>query len=515
MPPKFMHKMPTFLSVILYLFTFVACLMMADAFGDVTFEANQYPDILPIWQDHKLDLLMMLSCLVFWYFAHKHKEKWRDNIFEDNVLSSHITGQFLTWIALAIGIYSSVTSAAFLKWFSPSGTAIGSADYGIDIVLGLIALTLFGFIKHGIHSAAKSERQDEQQKAYINELHETIRLAPPGTFPHRLALYADVLEDFASEGTVSEWNEYILIPEEDRLNHCDAVLDCQRAVIRASLVALARLAGHYDNAPLGNGSHLQYRANLMLTTHAQNSERLLAIGDAESFETRFNIGITATPQYQLILDSRYSVLVDSDDVSIIEISQEDTESGSQASFKPCSFQPDPQVRNAIFPVYWSEDKTNTFTYYNMIGAPKALATCHPQFIPDTVQHSMGLRKEGYPAPLAKQAEDYFASDEKGRSIVSLPISSQRFLDESLKPANMVGIVNIYRNKKDIFSGSEKNFELFSAFTLPLQLALARIIGMHIAVLEDKAELQQAQSTQGNSKGQQHKNNGNKVGDEIY
>lgn len=254
MPPNFVHskflrRVPTIISVALYLFTLVACLMMADAFGDVTFQSNQFPNLSPIWLHHKLDLGLMIICVLFWYLAHSHKEKWRDNVLEDNVFSSHITGQFLTWIALAIGIYSSVTSAAFLQWFSPVGANIGQAKYGIDIVLGMIALILFGFIKHGIHSAAKSERQDEQQKAYINELHETIRLAPPGTFPHRLALYADVLEDFASEGTVSEWNEYIIIPEADRLNHCDAVLDCQRAVIRASLVALARLAGHYDNAP--------------------------------------------------------------------------------------------------------------------------------------------------------------------------------------------------------------------------------------------------------------------------
>lgn len=512
-------NLKTGISVWLYSFTFLTCLMLADAFGDVTFTAGQYPDLSALWKEHKLDLVLTLICLISWFFCHKFKAQIRNIELEDKVLGNHITGQFLTWIALAIGIYSSVTSSAFLQWFSPAANAVGQAKYGIDLVLGFIALTLFGFIKHGSHVADKAKQQDKQQAEYINELHETIRLAPPRTFPHRLALYADVMEDFAVEVTVSEWSDYLQKPENERLAQCEDLLESQRSVIRACLVALARLAGHYDNAPLGNGSNLQYRANLMLTTHAQNPQRLAALGEEKDFEHRFNIGVEATPQYQLILDKRYSVLVDSDDVSIIDISEEDTHTKSTASFKACQFLHDDKVKNAIFPVYWSDEQSTTHNYYNMIGAPDALATCQPQFIPDTIRRAKELGGAGYSAPLAKQAVEYFTNDEKGRSIVSLPISSQRFMNHSLKPAKMVGVVNIYRNKKDIFSGNEKNFSLFCDFTLPLQLALARIISMHIAVLEDKADLQQNAALQKSEdvspQTKPLKNNGNQIADEIY
>jgi len=450
-------------------------------------EKYGYLSFIGYWQLHWLALVVLILSVFFTSLFYTKYKEYVSIVLENKLFGHSITVQVLTVISLVLGIYASVTSASILSWLSPENNQIGMANFGVEYIIFLFILVFISLVKYGIVTSRLLTTEKAEQKTFVaeietkqtervDELERVIRLAPPGNFPSQFADYADILEDFATTKVLQNTIAFeALPPEKKTLQKWTEIVKEQQNYIRASLIAFARLAGTYDNAALGPSSPLEYRANLMFKV--KDPELLKILQKDKNHDKRFFLGHGSSPTYQLILSREYSVLVSNEDETLV------SDTDNQIDYKIKTFPDDNAVADAIFPVYLDAEENDTV--HNMFGAPKAISTCHPQFIVNTKNSANSLHQKGMSGPIVKEAIDYFTGEKKGRSIISLPISHQRFLQSSLKPENMVGVLNIYRNKADLFSKDTEKFNNFSYLTLPLQISLSRIVHFHLMTLKEK------------------------------
>ncbi len=485
------HLVQIIFTVVLYLIIIISTFFLCFKLGGYkVFGVNVVEDsygFLGYWKLNWGAPLMLLSCLATTVLAYTRFKSYISTGLENLIFGHSITAQLLTVISLSLGIYTSVTSASILNWFSPGINAIGEARYGVEYILFITVIVFLSLVKYGIVTARviKIEKAEHRknvtdieikQTKRVDELERVIRLAPPGKFPSQFAHYADILEDLATENVFNATLAFESLSDEQKtITAWERLIEEQQNYIRASLIALARLAGTYDNAALGVSSPLEYRANLMFKI--KDPELLAIIQNKKKHQKRFFIELGSNPEYHLVHSKEYSVLVDNEDESLV------SSHSDQYTIK--TFLCDPKVIDAVFPVYLDGEGNNTV--YNMFGGPEAIATCHPQFIANTKNSADTLHEKGMPKPLVDAAVSYYSGDEKGKSIVSLPISHQRFLQSSLKPENMNGVINIYRNKVDLFSNDDDKFTSFSHLTLPLQISISRIVHFHLMTLKEKSK----------------------------
>ncbi|MDD9177346.1 MULTISPECIES: hypothetical protein [Aliivibrio] len=436
------------------------------------------------WLYFVLSILLLIASLIGFYFLSKRAV----SVFDSRIIGNSVLIQILTISSLLIGIYTSVTSSSILGWLAPIKDEIGVAKFGIEYCLFFFLCLLFLFVKHGLVSTklkqkelnddiARSDKLEKAQSERVDKLQEFMRLMPPGDFASKLSTYADILEDFSSELVLELTSNYV--DNENRtLEDWEQLISLQKQYIRASVIAFARLAANYDCAVVGPSSSVTYRANLMIK--ADDKEQKVLFG-GEEYEKRFFLNIDAKPSYQLSLHKNYSVKVNNQDDSLLKAMPEE---GSNIR-KVKDFKHDEEVNNLVLPVY--VDDTEKSTVYNMLGAPLAVATCQPQFIPDTEKSTKHLNDAQLPKPLIEEAIKYFKQDYKGKSIVALPLSTKRYTAEHLKPANINGVLNIYRDKADLFSGDDDKFNNFFHLTSPLLVSLSRIVEYHLIALALKDE----------------------------
>jgi hypothetical protein len=297
---------------------------------------------------------------------------------------------------------------------------------------------------------------------------------------------SDQAEDFhiLAADEYEEFESFLLDEdktEEEKQQFSEKTIENQRKTIRAILTAFGRLARAYDNVnPMDNSSDIEYRANLMLSV-SPDSDALEAIFPATKLENRFAVPFDAKPEYLLVVDSRLSVKINKISPPLfVEVGK--SNGGDTTEIEPNKFTMDNKVKSALLPVYWNKHDKN-FINYNMIGAPIAIATGTNQFIPDT--HTAIETATHYSKDIQEKALNYFKIDEKGRSIVSFPVATRHFKchpNEETLPSSYFGTINLYRNKPNIFSGHNDNFQFFSDFTRPLSLILGRVTMLHIASL---------------------------------
>ncbi|WP_392340952.1 hypothetical protein [Moritella marina] len=493
---KHKNKLKLLFTVLIYLSFLLTAFNFSSTLGDLKIlgtefkntefvEVNKYSNFKEFWILNFLDVLYLVSSVLLLSFSYFKLPHWLHSGLEERVIGSTVSIQILTVATLVIGIYSSVTSAAILDWFSPKADKFGYAQYNIDMIIFVLAVVFLGFVRHGMLSAKLHKQERDEYKENVTQLERVIRLAPPGKFASQLAHYGDILEDLSFDKFSKKGFDF-LDSSDRKLSDWNDVVEEQQNTIRACLIAFSRLAGSYDNAPLGVGSELEYRANLMFNT--DDDKLLKVLQEGKKHRDTFSIGLNSKPTFQLVLNSEYSVLVTTEDETIIN----ELDATSDYEVKP--FEKDNQICDAVFPVY-IEKKTapedanshsNKASVYNLFGAPESIYSCHPKFISDTDYFASRLHERGTPKPLAEAAINYYKSDVKGKSIVSLPLSTSRFLQSKLKPSSMNAVVNIYRNKSNLFLGDEDKFNTFCHLTLPLQISLSRLVVLHSAILLEKS-----------------------------
>lgn len=435
-------------------------------------------------------LLLLLSIIVL-----------HSNIISSDKLNNALFNQSYTPAILnagfiIVGIYTSVTSAAILAWISPdTEVLLAHSKYKFDLFLTLSLILIHFQIKH--FRAVKTELElaikvqtardrihnkniktsESELKKRIEQLADVIRLAPPNNFAAELSNYADILEDWSTNHMLTLT---LSLDQSSSKIEYQEIIEAQRVYIRASLMAITKLAGIYDNAELNESSEDFYRSNLALSIKKKSITEVLLHDKSKKSKKRtstekYRINIHSEPNFRLFIDSRYSVCVSNSDTSILR---------NENDHKPKEFSEDTEIKNISFPVYL----TNDIKIYNVIGAPRALATCQAQFITDTIEAVAEWEKEGAPKPLIDEAREYFQKDRKGRSIISMPLASNRYRRDHLKPNNMHGTVNIYRNTTGIFNNDKEKFNNFVHLVNPLLVSLSRMTDFHLLTLENYEEL---------------------------
>lgn len=431
-----------------------------------------------------IELICLIISLVFLYV-----DRFSHDGFNNEIYNQSYTPALLNAGFIIVGIYTSVTSAAILAWISPEAkVTLASSQYKFEVFLTLSFVLIHCQIKHfravkseadravKVHAARdrlhdKNIKESERElKLRIEQLANVIRLAPPNNFAAELSNYADILEDWSTNHMLTL--TLSLDESSSRIEYEEAI-EVQRTYIRASLMAITKLAGIYDNAELNESSEDFYRSNLAISLKKKNITEVLLHDKNKKRRSneKYRIKINSEPNFRLFIDSRYSVCVNNSDTSIL--SNED-------DHKPKYFAEDVDIKNISFPVYLTDD----INIYNVIGAPRALATCQAQFITDTTEAVIDWEKKGAPKPLIDEAKEYFKKDYKGRSIISMPLASNRYRRNHLKPNNMSGTVNIYRNTTGIFNNDTEKFNNFVHLVNPLLVSLSRMTDFHVLTLED-------------------------------
>ncbi|MCG6278175.1 hypothetical protein K6U59_15340 [Vibrio vulnificus] len=438
-------------------------------------------------EDKNLILYLILSICFFYVLTNKNELQHR-------FFNSTLLPPVLNTTALLIGIYTSVTSTKILDWLTANSDKLQSSYVGFDYCLFFFSAMLVGYYLHGNSVRKSSLEQDAIQKERLEQLEEVIRLAPPGDFSEQLSHYCDVLEDWSSRHVMRETTNYAFVAiDQNNKEIFENLLETQRLYIRACLTAFSRLAGTYDNASMNLSSPDVYRANLMLKIGDNEIDYLEKnSADNELFLTRYFPKINVTPDHKLVLDKRYSVKLSNSDKTILK-----NEKAEQNYHLPAKYDYDDEVKNLILPVFTHNPNTNDYNYtsgeefdyhtYNLIGAPQALASGHPQFVYNSVVQVGEWLAEGAPRVLYNQALNYFQNDKKGQSIISFPLLINRYGKNALQSSNITGTINIYRNTNNMFSGDKDKFNNFFHLTSPMLVSLSRITEYHLIILTRLSE----------------------------
>jgi len=488
-------------STLVYLFFIVSSYYFCSLIGDFkvfdvyinaekirNIDYNNFIEfIIPHWQI----VLCFLASSTLTFLSHFKLFGNTSKTLDQWLFGNSMAVQLLTVSSLILGIYAAVTSSSVLMWLAPDIDQVGVARYGVEYILFLSMIVFLSLVKNGAITARRTQDDDAERVAHfnnfetkqtkhVNELEKIISLAPPGKFPSQFAHYADLLEDFSSVKVLDSTMNFVNLPVEEKTTTAWVkVVEEQQNYIRTSLMAFARLASTYDNAASGYGSPLEYRANLMFKI--KDPELLSIFKKGKRHKERYFLGLGSTPEYQLMLSKEYSVLIDSEDESLLATNFDEEQSSGYTVKK---FLPDVSIEDAVFPVYY--DAKGGHSSYNMFGAPEAVASCRPQFITNTKDNVENLYNLGMAKPIVDEAINDYANGKDGHSIISLPLSHQRFLATSLTPEDMSGVLNIYRNQTDIFSQDSDKFTDFSYLTLPLQISLSRIVHLHLMTLSEKS-----------------------------
>ena len=405
---------------------------------------------------------------------------------ENNIYNKPYVPAILNAIFLIVGIYTSVTSSSILKWLSPAlNIKLAYSEYSFGVFLFIFSCVVFGHIKHFMCVSTCQNNKDEHIRKSeqeltnrINQLEKVIRLAPPNNFASQLCHYSDVLEDW-STNRVLETTCYD-IDVADGLEDIKKALLEQQMYIRASVMAVTKLVGIYDNADLSLSSQDCYRGNLSFSIKDKKLSDAFIFDSTTSKNNKptnkYRIKVSSEPNFRLFIDKRYSVCSENSDTSILHDENSDIN-----THKPKDFPIDKEIKNITFPVYISSDDDSII--YNVIGAPRAIATCQSQFIPNTIDSVTEWETQGAPRPLVDEAKAYFSQDKKGRSIISMPLAPNRYGKNSLKPENMAGTINIYRNTIGLFNSDQEKFNNFVHLVNPLLVSISRIVDYHSLTLE--------------------------------
>lgn len=121
--------------------------------------------------------------------------------------------------------------------------------------------------------------------------------------------------------------------------------------------------------------------------------------------------------------------------------------------------PDEEVKPLL--LLYSHDTAKDI---NIGGAPEAFVAGAMRYVSDTVQFYKHFPK-GLPANCKSHVKNYYASDAKAKSVISLPLPG----DDRL-----IGVLNIYRNSPGIM-GTQARAENFARLLAPFTVLVGRIL----------------------------------------
>jgi len=415
-----------------------------------------------------------------------------------DVIAKPVFLHTLGTITFIVSIFSSVFSADILMGLDSTlkregldalpEMAIALVPFSEHFVwfTAAVLMLLPLFVLHGVEAYKVREAQMEAQSKQAKELRDAIRVAPPPYFTSMLADMSDQAEDFLNSmgHDISAMNKKAFgneLNKADKLAMLNDQIDKQRRTMRAVLVAFGELARIYDSVnPADTSVSIQYKANLMLNLEP-NGNAFKYLYPDKLPEIRFELPFDAKPSFFLMITKELSVNINKGFKTLFKEDKSDVGTANKR-IEPNKFAKDNTVIPAILPIYWKADE-DKYKNYSMIGAPMAIASGKNEFIPDTV---LAIKNStNYPDDIHQKAITYFDNDKKGRSIVSLPVATRHFKqskNEKTAPKTYLGVINVYRNEPDIFSGHTKNFKFFADFTRPLNLVMARMAEYHIYTL---------------------------------
>ncbi|MEZ9822163.1 hypothetical protein AB4238_16315 [Shewanella sp. 10N.286.45.A1] len=430
-------------------------------------------------------LLFILSSGLLFFFT---RSKWYKNHSINKYTGSQVAAQLLTVAAILAGAYVSISSNDINTAINChiSKTSCLPTCMDLSIIGNTIILIVIFYVIHGSHSTQLKSNREEHENAQSENLRLAIQIAPPPYFAKKLADSSDIIEDMSLDmGKIYASLLDESLPQKNDIE-AESILEEQRKILRCALMALGRLAQAYDNVDPAEKNSVQYRVNLMLCLKSDNEDVSSYFEKTHPKNTmRFALPFEAKPYFHLYIDNRYSVNVEQtkDELNQAKLFKLD----QYQDIKPQDFELDDTVTNAIMPVYWEENKD--VANYNVIGAPKSIVQRKAQFISDTVREAE--KADYYSHDIQSSVIEYFKTDKKGRSIVSLPVATRHYELSAGHEENIdhfLGAINIYRNTKDIFAGAKKNFEFFADFTRPLRLVIARMAYTHmdtIAIIQQQ------------------------------
>ncbi|WP_318448869.1 hypothetical protein [Photobacterium leiognathi] len=414
---------------------------------------------------------------------------------------------------IIIGIYTSVTSASILTWISATvkndengNNIYPTSMYEFGFFMFAFLLLSYCQIRHLFflkkEESINRKNIEDKNKEHndkiklaedtlsekIAELESVIRLAPPGDFASLYESYADKIEDWAYVQAAKSsldnkvklskfWSEFKLLDIEDcnynyklaslkgcydlLLREINNNLEKEKKHIRATLIAMTRLASTFDNSLIGSGRS-EYRANIMLKI-----KRDIYTEDILDSTNKFLVPSIIKNEddisFFLYLNKEYSIHLYTEDKTLV------SQCGNVRDFK-CD-----DLKNKLFPVFEGEDDY----IYNCFGAPRAILSGVAQFIPDTLKSVDEWEKENPGAQLLAESRDYYLQSKKGNSILSIPLSHSRLSNH----LETTGTINIYRNNTKLLSGDESKAEQFVSLLTPLTQALSRMMTAHTRSVE--------------------------------
>lgn len=408
-----------------------------------------------------------------------------------DVRALHVLSLITFLASIGTSIFSSILNTIITDWAFRTEDYLTPLWSPMLIFVSFLMTILLLFVFHANYSNKLNKEFQLQQQEESKGLRDAIRVAPPPYFTSLLADFTDQAEDFLNKvadsyAQLHENHSNTQLTKDKKIAYAEGILDEQRKSMRAILTAFGRLARTYDNVnPHDLSSNIEYRANLMLCLE-NSSTSFSHLFPNKMPSDRFACATEGVPAYKLVIDSRLSVAIDKDERPLFDI--KDSDKSPMPDIEPFDFKPDNDVDNALLPVYWRKN-SSSLANYNMIGAPEAIFKGSAVFIPDTIKKIESINY--FPGDIKSAALKYFRQEKKGRSIVSLPIATRHYkcdAKEATEPGLFFGSVNLYRNKSDIFSGHEDNFQFFRNFTRPLSIILARMTEIHLGSLLELHEL---------------------------
>lgn len=351
---------------------------------------------------------------------------------------------FSTWYIAALlpvlGVITGFLGSIFSSDILESFVSITNPFTNFDQVLWgptffWICLIFFAYILAMQQYAVNTQRSEDQNQleGNIRQLEYTLSTMPPSTFLAALSGSLNACDKLITE------SEAYAEEEHESTNLTD--------LVRYVLDSMVALAEHWDKGIHEPDGEAVYRANIMWFYPIEKLSD--DMGNNIYQRTKF-----------LVSPNKEAAFLSID--GFLDVDLELT-----SSTKTKEFDKDPDIKPFSLPVTWPENAKKGKTVQNLPGAPAALVSEEPHWIGDTNEVAdQCSQMAGFDKKTISEIKDYYANDEKGRSIISWPIINVE--------GHPIGAINIYRNKTRIGKNHE-NALLFVGIMLPFTLLIRDLL----------------------------------------
>jgi len=367
------------------------------------------------------------------------------------IIANPIAGATIAGLAVISGfivsIFSNEIKNSFPFFFSLDKTKYGSISY--PALFFWLTFLIF-LIVTALRQKIIDKEFDQKQERLIN----TIQSLPPHDFAMKYR------EEYYKIFVAVEKLNLLRLKMENETDICNDKEDIStmEETIRTILDVYVSLAQIWDNPDSLINEDTVYRANMMFYYDINTMPK--------SLESRlFNMN-------NFFVEKNISALKTTiDGVLVLEDNKFTTTTITEEPL------PDEDISPLCLPITFSElsSKRNQ----NLPGAPMAYIKKKTQWILDTSQIiDLCCKNDDFDGVTKKKIIDYYKSDTKGKSIISMPLQLLINDDDFYS----LGVINIYRNKSMMLQ-NEIRAEQFSAFLEPFNSLLCKAIVGYVEASE--------------------------------